>query len=53
MIVQRIIQEHGGEIELVSKAGTGTRFLISLPRAERRIRLLDPARDAATTPFEV
>jgi two-component system, sporulation sensor kinase E len=43
MIVQRIIQEHGGEIELVSKPGTGTRFLISLPRAERRIRLLDPA----------
>jgi two-component system, sporulation sensor kinase E len=53
MIVQRIIQEHGGEIELVSKAGTGTRFLISLPRAARRIRLLDPAPDAATTPFEV
>ena len=41
MIVQRIIEEHGGEIELASKPGTGTCFKIRLPRSERRVRLLN------------
>ena len=41
MIVQRIIEEHGGEIELSSKPGEGTCFKIRLPRSERRVRLLD------------
>lgn len=41
MIVQRIIEDHGGEIELSSKAGEGTNFTIRLPRSERRIRLLN------------
>jgi two-component system, sporulation sensor kinase E len=40
MIVQRIIQDHGGQIELVSKPDEGTRFTILLPLAERRVRLL-------------
>ncbi|MDD4869528.1 MAG: ATP-binding protein [Kiritimatiellae bacterium] len=40
MIVQRIIQDHGGQIELVSKPEEGTRFTILLPLAERRMRLL-------------
>ena len=40
MIVQRIIEEHGGEIELSSKPGEGTCFKIRLPRSERRVRLL-------------
>ncbi|HOF62315.1 MAG TPA: ATP-binding protein [Kiritimatiellia bacterium] len=40
MIVKRIIEEHGGEIELSSKPGEGTCFKIRLPRSERRIRLL-------------
>jgi len=40
MIVQRIIQDHGGQIELVSKPNEGTRFTILLPLAERRVRLL-------------
>ena len=42
MIVQRIIDEHGGEIELSSKPGAGTCFKVRLPRSERRVRLLTP-----------
>ena len=41
MIVQRIIEEHGGEIDLTSKPGEGTCFKIRLPRSERRVRLLN------------
>ena len=47
MIVQRIVQEHGGHIELMSKPDEGTRFTIYLPLAERRIRLLTAADDEA------
>ena len=43
MIVQRIVQEHGGQIELQSKPGQGTNFVILLPLAERRYRLLRAA----------
>ena len=42
MIVQRIVQDHGGRIELRSKEGEGTVFSIFLPLAEKRIRLLKP-----------
>ena len=41
MIVQRIVQEHGGQIELMSKPDTGTGFTVLLPLADRAIRLLD------------
>ncbi|MFO7937229.1 MAG: ATP-binding protein [Kiritimatiellia bacterium] len=40
MIVQRIIDDHGGEIELSSKLDEGTCFKIRLPRSERRVRML-------------
>ncbi len=40
MIVQRIVQDHGGHIELMSKPEEGTRITLYLPLAERRMRLL-------------
>ncbi len=40
MIVQRIVQDHGGEMEVKSQPGGGTTFTIFLPLDERRIRLL-------------
>jgi PAS domain S-box-containing protein len=40
MIVRRIIEDHGGEIEVASKSGQGTCFKIRLPRNERRVRML-------------
>ncbi len=40
LIVQRIVQEHGGQIEVSSKRGAGTVFKILLPLADQRIRLL-------------
>lgn len=40
MIVQRIVQDHGGRIEVFSKPGEGTTVVIVLPLDERRVRLL-------------
>ncbi len=40
MIVQRIVQDHGGRIEVSSDPGKGTAFVIRFPLAERRLRLL-------------
>lgn len=40
MIVQRIVQDHGGQIEVVSKPQAGTSITMQLPLAEKRIRLL-------------
>ncbi len=46
LIVRRIVREHGGEIEIESEAGAGTRVILYLPRAEKNIRLLgmEPSR---------
>jgi PAS domain S-box-containing protein len=40
MIVQRIIQDHGGRLDVSSEPGQGTSFVIRIPLAERRLRLL-------------
>lgn len=40
MIVQRIIQEHGGQIKVVSQPEKGTSFTILLPLIDRRVRML-------------
>jgi len=41
MIVQRIVREHGGRIELESRVGQGTSFRVWLPLHEARPRLLE------------
>ena len=41
MIVQRIIRDHSGEIQVDSEPGKGTTFSLFLPRDARRIRLLE------------
>ncbi|MFM7805533.1 MAG: two-component system sensor histidine kinase NtrB [Verrucomicrobiota bacterium] len=43
LIVQRIIRDHGGRIELESTVGKGTTFKLWLPLRERRPRLIAPA----------
>jgi two-component system, sporulation sensor kinase E len=40
MIVQRIVRDHGGRIQLESNVGQGTTFRIWLPLAERAPRML-------------
>ena len=44
MIVQRIVRQHGGHIELESRAG-GTTFRIRLPMHERQPKLLGATRN--------
>jgi PAS domain S-box-containing protein len=50
-IVQRILHEHGGHLELLSEPGRGTTARILLPLAERRVRLLGPGDEPAAVPL--
>ena len=47
MIVQRIVRDHDGRLELVSHGGKGTTFQIWLPQEERRQHLLETAANEA------
>jgi two-component system, sporulation sensor kinase E len=49
MIVQRIVRDHGGRIQLESNVGHGTTFRIWLPLHERAQRLLTPSVGADST----
>jgi signal transduction histidine kinase len=40
MVSRRIVRAHGGEIDVESKEGVGTRFIVSIPRIEKRVRRL-------------
>lgn len=40
LIVRRIIKDHGGTLGFASKEGTGTTVTLTLPRADRAVRLL-------------
>ncbi len=44
MIVQRIVRDHGGQLEVRSEPQAGTTFTIFLPRENQRIRLLEAHR---------
>ena len=40
MISRRIVRAHGGEIDVESKEGEGTKFIVRIPRLEKRVRRL-------------
>jgi two-component system, sporulation sensor kinase E len=50
LIVRRIVREHGGEIEVDSEQGRGTRITLFFPRGEKRVRLLE---DSSSSFIEV
>jgi signal transduction histidine kinase len=50
MIVQRIVQDHRGRIDVHSEPGVGTTFTVFLPLDERRVRLLKPHGRESRTP---
>jgi signal transduction histidine kinase len=43
MIIERIIREHGADLQLQTAAGKGTSIVIRFPRRNRRIRVLPEA----------
>jgi signal transduction histidine kinase len=48
LIVRRIVREHGGEIDIESRAGQGTRVSLWLPLVERKVRLLGAGETASS-----
>jgi two-component system, sporulation sensor kinase E len=52
MIVQRIMQDHGGRMDVHSEPGVGTTFTVFLPLDERRVRLLKPHPRSKADPEE-
>jgi two-component system, sporulation sensor kinase E len=52
MIVQRIIQDHGGRMDVHSEPGVGTTFTMFLPLDERRVHLLKPHNNRSKSPPE-
>ena len=41
LIVRRILREHGGELEVESEEGAGTKVTLYFPRTDKRVRLLE------------
>jgi PAS domain S-box-containing protein len=52
MIVQRVIRDHGGEIEIYTERGRGTTITLFLPREDQRTRLLKAHRPGQTNAGE-
>jgi PAS domain S-box-containing protein len=50
MIVQRIVRDHGGRIELESRVNQGTTFRVWLPLHERQPRLIEAGASPAPEP---
>jgi PAS domain S-box-containing protein len=48
MIVQRILRDHGGHIEIDTRPGLGTTVTLVLPRDSRRVRMLEAPRHPET-----
>jgi PAS domain S-box-containing protein len=49
MIVQRIVRQHGGHIQVESRVGHGTNFRVSLPLHERQPKLLGATKNENQT----
>lgn len=47
MVVRRIVQEHGGALDVDSAVGKGTVFRVRLPIREKRARLLESGRSTS------
>jgi len=52
LIVRRIVREHGGEIDIESREGEGTRVSLWLPFVEKKVRLLASGDTAMDSPSE-
>lgn len=53
MIVHRIVNDHGGELEFKSREGIGTEVTVFLPRAEKLVRFLPQKSEANVIDVDV